>query len=152
MAKKLRVAGLPTELHTDENLSGRSELAGVEIVPLTDPGPKMDVADSLLDLVGNTPMVRLDRIGRDLPCPLVAKLETLNPGGSVKDRPGRGHDRGGRTGRTATTRGTIVEGTSGNTGVGLAIVAARRRYHCIFVMPDKMAPRRSPFCVPTGPR
>ena len=102
----------------------------------------MDVADSLLDLVGNTPMVRLDRMGRDLPCPLVAKLEILNPGGSVKDRPAVGHDRGRRAGRLSRPGSTIVEGTSGNTGIGLAIVAARRRYRCVFVMPDKMAPEK----------
>ena len=104
VATKLCKAGLPTELHTDEDVSDLSDLIGVEVVPLTDPGPKMEVADSLLDLVGNTPMVRLDRIGRDLPCPLVAKLEILNPGGSVKDRPAAAHDRGGRTRGAAAAR------------------------------------------------
>jgi hypothetical protein len=83
VAVQLRQAGLPTELHTDEDMTDRKDLVGIEVVPLTDRGQKMDVADSLLNLVGNTPMVRLDRVGRDLPCPLVAKLEILNPGGSV---------------------------------------------------------------------
>ena len=142
VAAKLRSAGLPTELHTDEDMTGRPDLVGVEVVPLTDRGPQMEVADSLLDLVGNTPMVRLDRVGRDLPCPLVAKLEILNPGGSVKDRPAvamiDAAERAGLLGPGST----IVEGTSGNTGVGLAIVAARRRYRCVFVMPDKMAPEK----------
>ena len=142
VAVKLRNAGIPTELHTDEDVSGRKDLAGVDVVALTDRGAKMDVADSLLDLVGNTPMVRLDRMGRDLPCPLIAKLEILNPGGSVKDRPAaamiEAAERAGLIGPGAT----IVEGTSGNTGIGLAIVAARRRYRCVFVMPDKMAPEK----------
>ncbi len=142
VAAKLRSAGLPTELHTDEDLSGRKDLAGVDLVPLTDRGAKMEVADSLLDLIGNTPMVRLDRVGRDLACPLVAKLEILNPGGSVKDRPAAAMiDAAERAGLLGPGF-TIVEGTSGNTGIGLAIVAARRRYRCVFVMPDKMAPEK----------
>ncbi|MGD0441262.1 MAG: cystathionine beta-synthase [Acidimicrobiales bacterium] len=102
----------------------------------------MEVADSLLDLVGNTPMVRLDRIGRDLPCPLVAKLEISNPGGSVKDRPAIAMVDAAERAGLLRPGSTIVEGTSGNTGVGLAIVAARRHYRCVFVMPDKMAPEK----------
>jgi cystathionine beta-synthase len=142
VATKLHSAGLPTELHTDEDVSGRSDLVGVDVVPLTDHGPKMDVVDSLLDLVGNTPMVRLDRMGRELPCPLVAKLEVLNPGGSVKDRPAIAMIEAAEKAGLLKPGATIVEGTSGNTGVGLAIVAARRRYRCVFVMPDKMAPEK----------
>ncbi|MST32497.1 cystathionine beta-synthase [Acidimicrobiaceae bacterium USS-CC1] len=99
----------------------------------------MQAADSLLDLIGNTPLVRLDRTARDLSCTLLAKLEYLNPGGSVKDRPAlrmiEAAEREGLLG----PGGTIVEPTSGNTGVGLAIVAARRGYRCIFTMPDKIA-------------
>ncbi|MFP5318525.1 MAG: cystathionine beta-synthase [Acidimicrobiia bacterium] len=99
----------------------------------------MEVVDSLLDLVGNTPLVRLDRIGRDLSCHLLAKLEFLNPGGSVKDRPATAMVDAAERAGLLQRGGTIVEPTSGNTGVGLAIVAARRRYRCIFVMPDKMS-------------
>ncbi|HEV7886307.1 MAG TPA: cystathionine beta-synthase [Acidimicrobiales bacterium] len=104
-----------------------------------DAGPPMDTADSLLDLVGNTPMVRLDRMARNLSCHVLAKLEFLNAGGSVKDRPAVAMiDAAERDGRLKPG-GTIVEPTSGNTGVGLAIVAARRKYRCVFVMPDKMS-------------
>ncbi|MBV8161173.1 MAG: pyridoxal-phosphate dependent enzyme, partial [Acidimicrobiia bacterium] len=99
----------------------------------------MDVASSLLDLVGNTPMVRLDRIGRSLSCHLLAKLEFLNPGGSVKDRPAIAMVEAAERAGLIGPGGTIVEPTSGNTGVGLALVAARRRYRCVFVMPDKMS-------------
>ncbi|MGQ0519739.1 MAG: cystathionine beta-synthase [Actinomycetota bacterium] len=107
--------------------------------PLTDPGPPLDAAPSLLELIGRTPLVRLDRVGRDVDCHLLAKLEFLNPGGSVKDRPALAMvEEAERSGRLRPG-GTIVEPTSGNTGVGLAIVAARRRYRCIFVMPDKIA-------------
>jgi cystathionine beta-synthase len=99
----------------------------------------MEVHDSLLDLVGNTPLLRLGTIGRELECDLVAKIEMLNPGGSVKDRIGlRMLEAAERTGRLRPG-GTIVEPTSGNTGVGLAIAAAIKGYRCIFVMPDKMS-------------
>ena len=96
------------------------------------------IADSLLDLVGNTPLVRLKRVGADLACDLVAKVEMLNPGGSVKDRPAIAMiDAAERSGELVPG-GTIVEPTSGNTGVGLAIVAAQRGYQCVFVMSDKI--------------
>ncbi|NWG34350.1 MAG: pyridoxal-phosphate dependent enzyme [Chloroflexi bacterium] len=97
------------------------------------------VYDNVLGAIGNTPLVRLKRIGRDLPCPLYAKLELMNPGGSVKDRVGafiieQAEQRG-----ELKPGGTIVEATSGNTGVGLAIAAALKGYKTIFVMPDKMS-------------
>src|SRR6202795_1990102 len=101
--------------------------------------PAMEVADSLLDLVGNTPMVRLRRVGADLTCDLIAKVEMLNPGGSVKDRPAIAMIDAAERDGLLLPGGTIVEPTSGNTGVGLAIVAAQRGYSCIFVMSDKMS-------------
>jgi len=94
---------------------------------------------SILDLVGNTPLVPLRRVGAELPYRLVAKLEFLNPGGSVKDRIGpQMIDAAERDGRLKPG-GTIVEATSGNTGVGLALVAAVRGYRSVFVIPDKMS-------------
>jgi cystathionine beta-synthase len=99
----------------------------------------MEVASSVLDLVGGTPLVRLDRIGHGLKCDLVAKLEFMNPGGSVKDRPAIAMVDAAEKAGLLRKGGTIVEPTSGNTGVGLAIVAARRGYRCVFVMPDKIA-------------
>ena len=84
----------------------------------------MDVADSVLDLIGGTPLVRLRQIGADLPCPVVAKLETTNPGGSVKDRPALSMIEAAEARGELKPGGTIIEPTSGNTGVGLAIVAA----------------------------
>ncbi len=101
--------------------------------------PRLQVADSLLDLVGNTPLVRLRRVAADLRCDLVAKLEMLNPGGSVKDRPAIAMIDAAEREGLLKPGGTIVEPTSGNTGVGLAIVAAQRGYRCIFVMSDKMS-------------
>jgi cystathionine beta-synthase len=94
---------------------------------------------TVLDLVGETPIVRLDQIGRDVEATLLAKLEDLNPGGSVKDRIGLPMiERAERDGKLKPG-GTIIEPTSGNTGVGLAIAAAIKGYRCVFVMPDKMS-------------
>src|SRR3954470_6883023 len=94
---------------------------------------------SVLELVGGTPIVRLDALGRDVQATLLAKLEYLNPGGSVKDRIGMAMiEKAEREGKLRPG-GTIVEPTSGNTGVGLAIAAASKGYRCIFVMPDKMS-------------
>ncbi|HEX5468899.1 MAG TPA: cystathionine beta-synthase [Gaiellaceae bacterium] len=94
---------------------------------------------TVLDLVGGTPLVRLQRLSRDVEPTLLAKLEYLNPGGSVKDRIGlRMIEQAERDGKLAPG-GTIVEPTSGNTGVGLAIAAALKGYRCVFVMPDKIA-------------
>src|SRR5215813_807044 len=95
--------------------------------------------ETILQSVGRTPLVQLRRVTEGLQARVYAKLEALNPGGSVKDRVGvaliaeaerRGHLRPG---------GTIIEATAGNTGVGLAMVAAVKGYRCIFVLPDKMA-------------
>ncbi len=94
---------------------------------------------TVLDLVGSTPIVRLDRIGRDIAPSLVAKLEHLNPGGSIKDRIGLPLIEAAEREGKLRPGGTIVEPTSGNTGVGLAIAAATKGYRCIFVMPDKMS-------------
>jgi cystathionine beta-synthase len=99
----------------------------------------MDVADNITELFGNTPLVRLGRIGADLDCQLIAKLELLNPGGSVKDRPALAMINQAEEDGLLEPGGTIVEATSGNTGVGLATIAALRGYRCIFVMPDKMS-------------
>ena len=94
---------------------------------------------TVLDLVGGTPLVRLQRVSRGLEPLLVAKLDYLNPGGSVKDRIGlRMIEAAERAGKIRQG-GTIVEPTSGNTGVGLAIAAGLKGYRCVFVMPDKVS-------------
>ncbi len=99
----------------------------------------MQVLDTFLDAMGDTPLVRLHAVTRGLKTTVLAKLEMLNPGGSVKDRIGiRMIEAAEREGKLRPG-GTIVEPTSGNTGHGLAIAAAIRGYKCIFVMPDKMS-------------
>ena len=99
----------------------------------------METYESILDLIGETPLLRLNRIGRDLRCHLLGKLEMLNPGGSVKDRIGLRMIEAAERAGQLRPGGTIVEPTSGNTGVGLAIAAAIKGYRCIFTMPDKMS-------------
>ena len=99
----------------------------------------MEVADSVLDLVGRTPLSRLRRAVPDARCELVAKLEMLNPGGSVKDRIAVTMIDAAERDGLLEPGGTIIEPTSGNTGVGLAMVAAQRGYRCIFVMTDKVS-------------
>jgi cystathionine beta-synthase len=94
---------------------------------------------TVLELVGDTPIVRLDRLSPPGGARILAKLEYLNPGGSVKDRIGLAMIEAAERDGTLKPGGTIVEPTSGNTGVGLAIAAARKGYRCIFVMPDKMS-------------
>jgi cysteine synthase A len=106
------------------------------------PHTRPAVADSILDLVGNTPLVRLNRVRPRNGSELLAKLESLNPGGSVKDRIAvamvEAAEREGRLQSGAT----LVEPTSGNTGIGLAMVAAARGYRLILTMPDDMSEER----------
>ena len=103
------------------------------------PSDTLRVYDDILQTIGKTPLVRLSRIGKSLPCPLYAKIEFFNPGGSVKDRIGVNMiEEAERSGRLQPN-GTVVESTSGNTGVGLAIVCALKGYKAVFVMPDKMS-------------
>ena len=95
--------------------------------------------ENVLGLIGWTPLIRLSRITRGIRTPVFAKAEFINPGGSLKDRIGLPIiERAEREGRLKPG-GTIVEGTSGNTGIGLAIAAAFKGYKCVFTMPDKMS-------------
>jgi cystathionine beta-synthase len=101
--------------------------------------PHLKPYDSVLQTIGWTPLIRLGRIGAGVRTPIYGKAEYANPGGSVKDRIGFAIiDDAERRGELKPG-GTIVEGTSGNTGVGLAIAAALRGYRCVFTMPDKMS-------------
>jgi cystathionine beta-synthase len=102
-----------------------------------DPGG--EIHDSVLDLIGETPLVRLSRLEPELRTPLVAKIEFLNPGGSVKDRAAVEMIEAAERSGDLKPGGTIVEPTSGNTGLGFAMVAALRGYKVIAVMPDKMS-------------
>jgi len=98
-----------------------------------------DIHDSIEDVVGRTPMVRLSRIGHDLPCELLGKCEFLNPGGSVKDRIGVRMLQDAEEQGRIRPGDTLIEPTSGNTGIGLALAAAARGYRLLITMPEKMS-------------
>ena len=100
----------------------------------------MRYVESVIDLVGNTPLVKLNSVTHGLAATVLAKVEYVNPGGSVKDRIALRMVEAAEASGELRPGGTIVEPTSGNTGVGLAIVAAEKGYKCIFVCPDKVAP------------
>src|ERR1700677_4729648 len=104
----------------------------------------MQVHDSLVELIGNTPLVRLRKVTSDLavggnPPAVLAKVEYFNPGGSVKDRIALRMIQDAEASGALQPGGTIIEPTSGNTGVGLAIVAQEKGYKCLFVCPDKVS-------------
>ena len=101
--------------------------------------PHLRPYDSVLQTIGWTPLIRLGRIGAGVRTPIYGKAEYVNPGGSVKDRIGLAIIEDAERRGELKPGGTIVEGTSGNTGVGLAIAAALRGYRCVFTMPDKMS-------------
>jgi cystathionine beta-synthase len=127
---------------TDRSIYQRA--IGIEHDPLEGPRRHLDdrgreVAPYLVSLMGDTPLVALERLSRDVPPTILAKLELLNPGGSVKDRIGIAMVEAAEAAGVLKPGGTIVEPTSGNTGVGLAIVAARKGYRCVFVVPDKVS-------------
>jgi len=103
----------------------------------------MKIATDVTSLIGNTPLVELGRIAADLPGRVIAKLEFFNPAHSVKDRIGVAMiDALERDGRLTRGRSTIVEPTSGNTGIALAMVAAARGYRCVLTMPESMSKER----------
>jgi cystathionine beta-synthase len=101
--------------------------------------PHLTPYDSVLDTIGWTPLIRLRRVGAGIRTPIFGKAEYANPGGSVKDRIGLAIIEAAEQRGELKPGGTIVEGTSGNTGVGLAIAASLKGYRCIFTMPDKMS-------------
>ena len=99
----------------------------------------MQISNSVIELVGNTPLVRLNSVTAGIEATVLAKVEYLNPGGSVKDRIALRMIEDAEKSGALQPGGTIVEPTSGNTGIGLAIVAQTRGYSCVFVCPDKVA-------------
>jgi len=99
----------------------------------------VEYVEHVVDLVGNTPLVRLNSLAGAASTPVLAKVEYLNPGGSVKDRIALRMVEAAEASGELRPGGTIVEPTSGNTGVGLAMVAQRKGYRCVFVCPDKVS-------------
>src|ERR1700677_1161766 len=101
--------------------------------------PRLGTSQSVLDTIGRTPLIPLHRLGEGVPAQVLVKLESLNPGGSIKDRVGVAMVEEAEHRGWLQPGGTIIEATAGNTGVGLALAASVKGYRCIFVLPDKMS-------------
>ena len=99
----------------------------------------MDIKNNILETIGNTPLIRLNKITKDLPCTVLAKVEYFNPGNSAKDRMALKMVEVAEQEGKLKPGGTIIEGTSGNTGMGLALAAIVKKYKCIFVSTDKQS-------------
>src|SRR3989440_2637917 len=112
-------------------------MAGIDPLPPAPGGPAMH--DTILQSIGRTPLVRLRHVSEGLSVPVYVKNEAMNPGGSVKDRVAQSMISDAERRGWLQPGGTIIEATAGNTGVGLAMVAAVKGYRCIFVLPDKMS-------------
>ena len=110
----------------------------------------MEFQENILGLIGNTPLVKLNRLARDVKAQLFAKMESLNPGYSVKDRIGVAMIEAAEREGILKPGGTVIEATSGNTGIGLAIAAAVKGYKCIFVMTDKASAEKSRYLKALG--
>ncbi len=101
--------------------------------------PRMTVYDNIIQAIGKTPLVKLNHVTDNISATIYAKLEYINPGGSNKDRIALSMIETAEKSGELLPNGTIIEATAGNTGVGLALIAAVKKYRCIFVMPDKMS-------------
>src|SRR5262252_1018546 len=102
----------------------------------------MAVRDGFIGTVGNTPLIRLARVSDETGCEILGKAEFLNPGGSVKDRAALYIIRDAERRGALRPGGTVVEGTAGNTGIGLAHICAARGYRCVIVIPDNQSPEK----------
>jgi cysteine synthase len=102
----------------------------------------MSIADGFIGSVGNTPLIRLRRVSEETGCEILGKAEFLNPGGSVKDRAAKAIIADAERRGQLPPGGTVVEGTAGNTGIGLAHVCKARGYRCVIVMPDNQSPEK----------
>src|SRR5678809_837398 len=110
----------------------------------------MDVKNNILETIGNTPLVRLNKITKDLPCEVLAKVEYFNPGNSIKDRMAVKMIEVAEKEGKLKPGGTIIECTSGNTGMGLALAAVVKGYKCIFVTTDKQSKEKADILKAVG--
>ena len=148
VARELHERGLPVVLHTDDDVT----IDDVPTQRVTDPGEPMDVADDLVALIGNTPMVRLDRTARDLDCHLLAKLELYNPGFSSKDRPAliMIESAEATAGCSPAARSSSPPAATPASGSPSSPPAAATSASSS--APTRWRPTRSPSCGPTAPR
>src|SRR6201990_392655 len=102
----------------------------------------MDIKNNILETIGNTPLIRLNKLTRDLPCTVLAKVDDFNPGNSIKDRMALKMVEVAEKDGRLKPGGTIIECTSGNTGMGLAMAAVMRGYKCIFTTTEKQSKQK----------
>src|SRR5258708_17511502 len=102
----------------------------------------MTISDGFSGAVGNTPLIRRRSVSEETGCGILGKAEFMNPGGSVKDRAARAIVLAAEKSGELPPKGTVVEGTAGNTGIGLAHVCNARGYRCVIVMPDNQSPEK----------
>ncbi len=110
----------------------------------------MDIKNNILETIGNTPLIRLNKITKDFPCEVLAKVDYFNPGNSIKDRMALKMVEVAEADGSLKPGGTIVEGTSGNTGMGLALAAVVKGYKCIFVTTDKQSKEKADILKAVG--
>ncbi|MBL7732583.1 MAG: pyridoxal-phosphate dependent enzyme [Chitinophagaceae bacterium] len=110
----------------------------------------MDIKNNILETIGNTPLIRLNKITRDVPCTVLAKVDYFNPGNSIKDRMALKMVEVAEAEGKLKPGGTIIEGTSGNTGMGLALAAVVKGYKCIFVTTDKQSKEKADILKAVG--
>jgi cystathionine beta-synthase len=110
----------------------------------------MEYAKNILETIGNTPLVKLNKLTAELPCLVLAKYETFNPGNSTKDRMALKMIEDAEADGRLKPGGTIIEGTSGNTGMGLALAAIVKGYKCIFVISDKQSKEKTDILKAVG--
>src|SRR6201989_991083 len=110
----------------------------------------MDIKNNILETIGHTPMIRLNKLTRNLPCPVLAKVEYFNPGNSAKDRMALKMVEVAEKDGRLKPGGTIIEGTSGNTGMGLALAAIVKGYKCIFATTDKQSKEKADILKAVG--
>jgi len=110
----------------------------------------MDIKNNILETIGNTPLIRLNKITKDFPCEVLAKVDYFNPGNSIKDRMALKMVEVAEAEGKLKPGGTIVEGTSGNTGMGLALAAVVKGYKCVFVTTDKQSKEKADILKAVG--
>src|ERR1700745_2255757 len=110
----------------------------------------MDIKNNILETIGNTPLIKLNKVAKDFPCPVLAKVDYFNPGNSIKDRMAVKMVEMAEKDGKLKPGGTIIECTSGNTGMGLALTAVVKGYKCIFTTTDKQSKEKADILKAVG--
>jgi len=134
---------VPEVSFDDARAAERESEAGCQVLNFTSQIIMMDIKNNILETIGNTPLIRLNKITKDFPCMVLAKVDYFNPGNSIKDRMAVKMIEVAEKEGSLKPGGTIIECTSGNTGMGLAIAACVKGYKCIFTTTDKQSKEKA---------